>query len=139
MPLSEKYLLLAAYLASANRKESDDNIFAGKQRGKRRKIAAGHDKESEPQSTAASSSKSLSGINVFQTFTLDRLASIFGQIASTGGVEMLGGGASAAIALGYGEALSDHTKFTAAQIVTSYGDSDLFASVGKLLSEMHLK
>ena len=35
-----------------------------------------------------------------RAFSLDRLASIFAQIASTGGVEKLGGGARAAIALG---------------------------------------
>ena len=61
---------------------------------------------------------------------MDRLASIFAQIASTGGVEKLGGGVKAAIALGHGAALTDRGEYTAKQTASLYGDSDFFASVG---------
>ena len=130
--LSEKYVLLAAYLASTNRKESDDNVFAGKQLVKRRKIAAGHDEVPECEAVAALTHIGPSSSLITRTFTLDRLVSIFGQISSTGGVENLAGGARAAIALGYGEALSHQGIFTAEQIATSYGDSDLFGTVSSL-------
>jgi Origin recognition complex (ORC) subunit 5 C-terminus len=124
MPLSEKYLLVAAYLASVNRKETDDSVFAGKQRGKRKKVQAGRDDEVEDVMLARNPASASS-----RSFTLDRLASIFAQIASTGGVEKLGGGAKAAIALGHRAALSDTGEFTVGQIASSYGDSDFFASV----------
>ena len=124
MPLSEKYLLVAAYLASVNRKETDDSVFAGKRKGKRKKVQAGHDDEFDDV-TQTRNPTSVSS----RSFTLDRLASIFAQIASTGGVEKLGGGAKAAIALGHRAALSDLGEFTVGQIASSYGDSDFFASV----------
>ena len=47
MPLSEKYLMVAAYLASVNRKETDDSVFAGRRKGKRRKVVAGRDEEAD--------------------------------------------------------------------------------------------
>ena len=126
MPMSEKYLFVAAYLASVNRKESDDSVFSGRQRGKRKKAHAGHDEETEENASTMRVSASSS-----RSFTMDRLASIFAQIASTGGVEKLGGGAKAAIALGHKAALTDLGEFTVEQIASSYGDSDLFASVSR--------
>ena len=119
--------MVAAYIASVNRKETDDIVFAGKQRGKRRKVAAGRDEEEEAGDTTFTGRAS--GWVSSRSFTVDRLASIFAQIASTGGVEKLGGGARAAIALGHSQALTDQGEYTVAQIATSYGDSDLFASV----------
>lgn len=133
MPLSEKYLTVAAYLASVNRKETDDSVFAGKQKGKRKKVSAGHD-DDMVDVTAVRTSTSISS----RSFTLDRLASIFAQIASTGGVERLGGGAKAAIALGHKAALSDLGEFTVGQIASSYGDSDFFASVSTLFCSVVL-
>jgi hypothetical protein len=130
MPLSEKYLFVAAYLSSVNRKESDDSVFSGKQRGKRKKAQAGHDEEAEENASTMRVTASS------RSFTMDRLASIFAQIASTGGVEKLGGGAKAAIALGHKAALTDLGEYTVEQIASSYGDSDLFASVsGGVLTE----
>ena len=38
LPLSQKYLMVAAFLASHNPKESDASIFAGNSRGKKRKV-----------------------------------------------------------------------------------------------------
>ena len=38
LPLSQKYLMVAAFLASHNPKESDASIFAGNGRGKKRKV-----------------------------------------------------------------------------------------------------
>ena len=125
MPMSEKYLFVAAYLASVNRKESDDSVFSGKQRGKRKRVQAGHDAEAEENASSMRAGASS------RAFTMDRLASIFAQIASTGGVEKLGGGAKAAIALGHKAALTDLGEFTVEQIASSYGDSDLFASVSQ--------
>ena len=133
MPLSEKYLIVAAYLASVNRKETDDSVFAGKQKGKRKKVSAGHD-DDMVDVTAVRTSTSISS----RSFTLDRLASIFAQIASTGGVERLGGGAKAAIALGHKAALSNLGEFTVGQIASSYGDSDFFASVSTLFCSVVL-
>jgi membrane protein involved in colicin uptake len=124
MPLSEKYLIVAAYLASVNRKETDDSVFAGRRKGKRRKVAAGHDEEADVAEAEAARPTAAS-----RSFTMDRLASIFAQIASTGGVEKLGGGAKAAIALGHGAALTDRGEYTARQTASQYGDSDFFASV----------
>ena len=126
MPLSEKYLVVAAYLASVNRKETDDSVFSGRRSGKRRKVRAGHDEETDVAETVRPMSAS-------RSFTMDRLASIFAQIASTGGMEMLGGGEKAAIALGQGAALTDRGEYTAKQTASLYGDSDFFASVGDSL------
>ena len=41
LPLATKYLLLAAYVASRNSKESDDVIFALRKKGKRKRTHAG--------------------------------------------------------------------------------------------------
>lgn len=140
MPLSHKYLLVAAFLASYNPKESDESTFAGKKRGKRKKGRVGQDDDAQGMNDhdGAGSNGGGGGVGAgggrqghvgLRVFSLDRLASIFAQIASTGGVEKLGGGARAAIALGHSEALRDGGEFTAAQIAESYGDVDFFSSV----------
>jgi hypothetical protein len=123
MPLSEKYLIIAAYLASVNTKESDDYVFAGKKQGTRKKVSAGHDDD------IAAEVALIRGNSGSRTFKMDRLTSIFAQIASTGGVEKLGGGARAARALGLGGALTDRGEYTVSQITHSYGDVDLFQSI----------
>jgi hypothetical protein len=137
MPLSRKYLFVAAYLASKIPKEIDDAIFAGRKR-KRRKVARkGTDPadDDEPASTEFGG-----GGSGPRPFSLDRLTSIFAQIASTGDVARLGGGARAALA--FGRSNDHHTSnntaksndensanFTAMQIAENYGDADLFSTV----------
>lgn len=118
--MTEKYLTVAAYLCSVNSKESDTSIFAGRQQGRRRKANAGQDIDNELNTADAQRS---------HVFSLDRLASIFAMIASTGGVEKLSGGSRAAVALGNSNAISDGGGFTAEQIATCYGDHNLFTTV----------
>jgi hypothetical protein len=64
-------------------------------------------------------------------FTLERLTSIFAQIASTGDAARMGGGARAAAAFGTSRALQDSGHHTAEQISSTYGDADLFTSVSE--------
>jgi hypothetical protein len=128
MPLAEKYLYVAAYIAAANHKKTDDFIFGGKQKGNRRKVQAGHDDPCESSAFNANSDSS----HRARYFNLDRLLAIYAHIASSGGVEKLGGGARAAIAMGNGKAVTDGGEFMKNQIKTLYGDSDLFTSVSSL-------
>jgi Origin recognition complex (ORC) subunit 5 C-terminus len=134
IPLSQKYLVVAAFLASYNPKETDEFTFAGKKRAKRRKLRAGED-EDHTADGAPKGGNAGSGLRVF---SLDRLFGIFAQLASTGGVEKLWGGARAASTMGMGAALCDTGEFTARQIAVQYGDADLFAAVSFISSLIFL-
>jgi hypothetical protein len=127
MSLAEKHLYMAAYIAASNHKKTDDFILGGKQKGNRRKVQAGHDDPSESSAPNTNSDSS----HRARSFNLDRLLAIYAHIAGTCGVEKLGGGARAAIAMGNGKAVTDAGEYMKDQIKT-YGDSDLFASVSSL-------
>lgn len=62
--------MIAAFLASNNRKESDDHLFGSHKRGKRKKKQKGHD-ENELETASYT----------HQTFSLDRLLGIFTTIS----------------------------------------------------------
>ena len=122
IPLSEKYLILAAFLSSENHKSSDDFVFGGKKKGRRIKIAAGHDDEETAAAETLTADSS-------RCFSMDRMTSIFAQLATAGGLEHLGGGTRAAMALGHGAALRNPGEATVVQVAKMYGDCDLFSSV----------
>jgi len=118
LPLSIKYLIIAVFLASSNSKESDDFIFAMKQKGRRKKEKAGTD-------------TSVSDNSASRSFTLDRLVSIFAQIVCRGGISSLGGGDRAALALGRSAGLPE-PSWLADQVEAYYGDARLFAAISDL-------
>ena len=118
LPLSIKYLIIAVFLASSNSKESDDFIFAMKQKGRRKKEKAGTD-------------TSVSDNSASRSFTLDRLVSIFAQIVCRGGISSLGGGGRAALALGRSAGLPE-PSWLADQVEAYYGDARLFAAISDL-------
>lgn len=125
LPLSIKYLLIAVFLASNNAKETDDFVFAMRQRGRRKKQHVGTDTSQIVDAIAA------------RTFTLDRLLSIFAQVACVGGISSLGGGERAAIALGRSSGLPE-PSWVAGQIEEYYGDARLFAAIHDLEVQRYL-
>lgn len=72
LPNSHKYLLVSIFLASNNKKESDDYTFGTHQRGKRRKVRKGTDNNEAEQNSSS------------RFFKLDRLMSIFTTISCHG-------------------------------------------------------
>lgn len=120
LPTSRKYLLLAAYLASNNPKETDDHVFAFRKKGKRRKEKAGSD----------SSSQEVMGP---KPFTLERLLSIFSQISIIAETN----NNSSSLFL---EVAQDINALQVAKIVEKkYGDTTLFAAVNDLENQRYLK
>ena len=82
LPKAHKYLLLAAYLASKNPKETDDFVFALKQKGRRKKDRAGVNyQEREQEHSRAASARA---------FALERLLSIYSQISIIGETNAIG-------------------------------------------------
>jgi len=112
-------LLIAVFLASSNSKETDDYIFAMKQKGKRKKERIGTANDQSAEMAAA------------RSFTLDRLLSIFAQIVCYGGISSLGGGERAALALGRSAGLPE-PSWVADQIEAYYGDARLFSAISDL-------
>lgn len=142
--MSQKYLLIAAFLAASNPKESDEHTFGDGKRGKRKKQRAS--RASAVQSSSSSlqggldgkasntvaSNKASHSATAPRIFTLERLFTIFAQIACVGGIDQLGGGQRAALALGRPLGLVDVTA-AAEEIARCYGDAQLFATVKRII------
>ena len=118
LSMSMKYLLLAAFLASNNRKETDANTFGNLRKQKRRKVRAGQDEDDDT--------------NIGKTFTLERLMSIYSQITCIGGIQ-LAGGERAAQALGRSSIMSE-PRGAIKEITEYYGDANIFSTVTTLVS-----
>lgn len=130
LALSVKYLILAAFLASTNPKESDDHTFGiNNKRGKRKRARAGIDEENEGQKKLRASTS--------RAFSLDRLMGIFTQIINIGGIKVLGSGIRAANVLGRSSKLSDPTTQNM-EIISHYGDADIFGCIDRLVSQQLL-
>jgi hypothetical protein len=157
MSLSTKYLILAAYLASCNPKESDKDIFTGSQKGKRKKsknrtqngTSASSSSSSSRNGATASNSEmgAVAGLGVTispRVFDLERLLGLFILVvAHIEGNSAAPSGSSG----GRGEASSSrgtqgtqpglfHSNHQAhAKISKTYGDSELFACVASLVKQ----
>jgi hypothetical protein len=118
LSMSMKYLLLASFYASNNRKETDANTFGNLRKQKRRKVRAGQDEDDDT--------------NIGKTFTLERLMSIYSQITCIGGIQ-LAGGERAAQALGRSSIMSE-PRGAIKEITEYYGDANIFSTVTTLVS-----
>lgn len=121
LSMSMRYLLIAAFLASNNRKETDANTFGNIKKSKRRKLRAGQEEEDETNSG--------------KTFTLERLLSIYSQITCIGGIH-LAGGEKAAQALGRSSIMSE-PRGAIKEITEYYGDANIFSAVTTLVSQKY--
>jgi hypothetical protein len=119
---SWKYLVLAAFLASSNPKDTDDFVFAMKKKGKRRKErAGGGGKKGGGEDDIAGP----------KAFTFERLLSIFSQISIAGG-----GSGSGSSSRGRGK--SSSALQVAKAVESRYGDAQLFAAVNDLEAQKYL-
>lgn len=87
MPLLEKSILLAAYLASNNPQETDVTTFGTALKGRRKRLRAGQDPDQINTTNSSSSNHNNNGsmqtkeqINSPRTFGLERLLAIYIQI-----------------------------------------------------------
>jgi hypothetical protein len=123
LPKSCKYLIIAAYLASRNPKESDSFVFAMVKKGRRKKTQAGKvDQETQIEAKAP------------RPFNLERLFSIFSQISIIGETNAIGRKRRRLLT-------GDEAKnsFDVAETVEQqFGDAQLFAAVNDLEQQRYL-
>ena len=79
LPVNQRYLLLAAYLAGANPKQTDGQVFGYQKKGRRKKRRLGEDNASVMESETSSTI-----IIPKNSFELERVWGIFVQIALKG-------------------------------------------------------
>ena len=118
-----KYLILAAFLASNNPKETDDHTFGvNNKRGKRKKKKMGTESDEGSNSTNRS-------------FSIERLMSIFSQIVCINGNKNMG---ILSDMKGKSNKSSSNTKAFYLEVQNTYGDSDLFSAVSTLVLQKYL-
>jgi hypothetical protein len=117
LPISHKFLLVSIFLASFNKKESDDFTFGTHQRGKRRKMMKGSDKNVKEQNRLS------------RYFKLDRLMSIFTTISCHGNKNM-------EIRAGVKSERLPREK--SIEIDKNYGDSFFFSTIQTFIEQKHL-
>jgi hypothetical protein len=125
MAKSRKYLLIAAYLASRNPKESDSIVFALSKRGRRSKVQAGKTGDEAERKEEARGQR---------PFSLERLLSIFSQISIIGETSAIG--SKRKRVTNSKEARSSFD--VAAAIDRHFGDAQLFAAINDLESQRYL-
>ena len=122
---SRKYLLIAAYLASRNPKESDSAVFAMAKKARRKKVHMGKVGDEAEKKEEAKGQR---------PFSLERLLSIFSQISIIGETSALGG-KKRRLQAGP-EARSSYD--VAATVERQFGDAQLFAAVNDLEAQRYL-
>ena len=123
---SRKYLLVAAYLASRNPKESDSTVFAMAKKSRRKKVQLGRAGDEAEKKEEAKG---------LRPFSLERLLSIFSQISIIGETSALGAKKRRLNNAGP-EARSSYD--VAATVERQFGDAQLFAAVNDLEAQRYL-
>jgi hypothetical protein len=81
IPFKTRYLLIAAYLASQNSKDSDKFTFGDAKKGRRKRVRGGHDTAQHQAEGGAQGSTA--STHAPQSFNLERLVTIFKHIYGT--------------------------------------------------------